>query len=122
MTTKKHFIILSLIIPGPKFVTGEHLDVFVQPLLEEFLHGWSVGVHVTDASNYLRQPVFDYKFLCIWTIHDFLALGIVAGKVTKGYVDCPSCGPGTISRRSKYLKKNCYGFRHWWWLPINHPF
>jgi hypothetical protein len=122
MTTKKHFIILSLIIPGPKAITGEHFDIFVQPLLEEFQYGWSTGVRVNDASNYLGRPNFDCRILCIWTIHDFPALGIVAGKVTKGYVGCPCCGPGTISRRSKYLKKNCYDFCHRRWLDMNHPF
>jgi hypothetical protein len=63
--TTKYFIILSLIIPGPKSVTGKHFDVFMQPLLEELMHGWSIGVRVTVASNYLGRPIFDCRFLCI---------------------------------------------------------
>lgn len=35
MTTKKHFIMLSLIIPGKRSVTGENFDVYLQPLLDE---------------------------------------------------------------------------------------
>jgi hypothetical protein len=65
MTTKKHFILLSLIIPGPKSVTIEHFDVFLQPLVEELHYGWSVGVRVRDASNYIGNVVFDCQFMAI---------------------------------------------------------
>jgi len=33
LTTKKHFVMLSLIIPGEKSVTGENMDTFLEPLL-----------------------------------------------------------------------------------------
>jgi hypothetical protein len=65
MTTKKHFILLSLIIPGPKSVTGEHFDVFLQPLVEELHYGWSIGVRVADASNYLGKMLFNCQFMAI---------------------------------------------------------
>lgn len=34
---KKHFLMLSLIIPGPRSVTGQHFDVYIEPLLRELL-------------------------------------------------------------------------------------
>jgi hypothetical protein len=32
---KKHFVSLSLIIPGKKAVTDDYFDVFLEPLVEE---------------------------------------------------------------------------------------
>lgn len=122
LTTKKHFILLSLIIPGKKAVTGETWDVFVQPLLEELHHGWTHGVRVVDAANYMGNANFICKFMCMFTINDFPALGIVSGSVTKGYVGCHCCGPATISRRSRSMKKNVYDNQHRMWLPVDHPF
>ena len=46
--------------------------------------------------------------MVIWILHDFPAFGIVGGCITKRYVGCPCCGPQTISRRSKALKKCTY--------------
>jgi hypothetical protein len=37
MTTKKFFVMLSLLIPGPRAVTGQNFDVYIAPLLEELL-------------------------------------------------------------------------------------
>jgi hypothetical protein len=121
MTTKKHFIILSLIIPGKKSITGEHFDVFLQPLIEELQYGWSVGICIHDASNYCGQSLFTCRIMCVWTIYNFPALGLVAGCVTKGYVGCPCCDPNTISRRFAFLKKNCYDNQHRCWLFLDHP-
>jgi hypothetical protein len=39
----------------------------------------------------------------MWTIHDFLAYGFVAGCVTKGY---KGCGLDTIARYFKCIKKH----------------
>lgn len=61
----------------------------MQPLLEEFHHGWSQGVRVVDVANYMGKSLFTCRFMCIFKINDFPALGIVSGSVTKGYVGCP---------------------------------
>jgi hypothetical protein len=105
-TTKKHFILLSMIIPGKESVTCETFDVYLQPLIEEFLALWEEGVPTYDAAKYGGSSWFTMRAILLWTIHDFPAYGIVAGCVTKGYRSCSICGPGTISRRSTALKKN----------------
>ncbi len=51
LTTKKHFIMLSLIIPAPKSVTGENIDTYFEPLEEELKKLLQIGVHVHDANN-----------------------------------------------------------------------
>ena len=89
LSTKKHFIILALLIPGPQSVTGSNFDVFLEPLLEELLELWSVGVHTWDAAAYRGSEWFTMRAMILWTIHDFPALGIVSGCVTKGYMGCP---------------------------------
>jgi hypothetical protein len=121
-TTKKYFIILSLINPGPKSVTGDYFDVFLQPLIEELQYGWSLRLRIVDASNYMGRTIFDCRFMVIWTIHDFLTLGVVSGCVTKGYMGCPCCGPATKSRYSKFLKKNVWDNQHRRYLEHDHSF
>ena len=106
LTTKKYFIILSLLIPGPQSVTSKNFDIFLQPLLDELLTLWHEGVHTWDAAIYESNGWFTLRAMVIWTIHDFPVLGIVSGCVTKGYMGCPVCGPANSSRRSRLLKKN----------------
>lgn len=121
MTTKRHFIMLSLIIPGKKSVTGDSFDTYLQPLLEELLILWNEGVKTEDAAMYKGSREFNMKAILLWTIHDFPAYGIVAGCVTKGYRGCPICAENTISRRSRALHKNVYDDQHRRWLPAGHP-
>jgi len=98
LTTKKHFLMLSLIIPGEESVTGDNMDTYLQPLLEELQLLWHEGVWVHDAANYNGTSHFKLKAILMWCIHDFPAFGIMVGCVTKGYHVCPICGPQTSSR------------------------
>ena len=121
MTTKKHFIMLSLIIPGKRSVTGENFDIYLQPLLEELKILWNEGVPTDDAAMFQGSARFNLKAMLLWTIHNFPAYGVVAGCVTKGYRACPVCGPNTISRRSFSLHKNVYDNQYRRFLPEDHP-
>ena len=121
MTTKKHFIMLSLIIPGKRSVTGDNFDTYLQPLLEELKTLWNVGVATDDAAMFRGTSRFNMKAILLWTIHDFPAYDIVAGCVTKGYKGCPICGPHTISCRSLALHKNVYDSQYRRFLPMDHP-
>lgn len=81
-----------------------------------------MGIQVIDAANYLRKSVFDCRFMCIFTMNDYCAQGIVSDSVTKGYLGCLCRDPRTISRRSSAMKKNTYSNQHQMWLPEDHPF
>lgn len=116
---KKHFVMLALLIPGPRSVTSAQFNMFLEPLLQELLELWSPGVIAVDASQGSRE--FILRAILLWTIHDFPAYGIVSGLVTKGFVGCPVCGPATTSRHSSALKKCVYDHHHRKWLPENHP-
>ena len=120
LATKRHFVILSLIIPGKRSVTGECFDTYLEPLLEELRLLWSEGVRTHDAAVYKGSSNFNLKAILMWTCHDFPAYGLVAGCVTKGYKGCPICGKNTISRRSNALKKNVYDSQYRRWLPAGH--
>ena len=121
MTTKKHFVMLSLIIPGKRSVTGENFDTYLQPLLEELQILWHRGIETDDAARFQGSSRFNMKAILLWTMHDFPAYGIVAGCVTKGYKGCPICGENTISRRSLALRKNVYDDQYRRFLPCGHP-
>ena len=43
-------VLLSLIIPGPKG-SGDDIDVFLQPLIDELKLLWEVGVRTYDAHS-----------------------------------------------------------------------
>jgi hypothetical protein len=113
---------LSLIIPGPRSITGKHFDIFLEPLLQELLQLWVEGINTIDAARFNEMRTFKLRAILLWTIHDFPAYGIVSGCVTKEYKGCPVCGPNTISRRSITLRKCVHDNQHQKWLPEGHPF
>ena len=108
LTTKNYFIMLAVLIPGPKSITSEHFDVFIEPLIEELLDLWTYGVYCLDVAQYKQSSHFVLKAMVIWTIGDFPAYGMLAGCTTNGFVGCPVCGEGFRSRRSKVLHKNIF--------------
>jgi hypothetical protein len=113
---------LSLIIPSEESVTGDNMDTYLQPLLEELQLLWHKGVWVHDAANYNGTSHFKFKVILMWCIHDIPALGIMASCVTKCYHACPICGPQTYSYQSNVLSKRVYYNQHQQWLPLDHPF
>jgi len=99
---------LSLIILGEESVTGDNMDTYLLPLLEEFQLLWHEGVWVRDVANYNGTFHFKLKAILMWCIHDFPTFKIMAGCVTKVYHACPICGPQTSSHQSNVLSKHVY--------------
>ena len=66
---KKHYMFLTLLIPGPKSLEGK-LDVNLQPLIKELKQLWEEGIQTYDVS---RKQNFTLKATVMWTISDFLA-------------------------------------------------
>ena len=81
-------------------------DVFMELLIEELLDLWNKGVEIVDANAYRDSSSFRLRAMVLWIMHDFPTYGIVSGLVTKGFLGCPICGSGNISRRSAALGKN----------------
>ena len=76
--TKKFFILLALLIPGKQSMTGEHLDVYLEPLVEELLQLWK-GVSAYDVCQDVGHQKFTLRGMLIWTIHDYPGYGAVSG-------------------------------------------
>ena len=47
---KKQFMFISLLIPGPRNPKGM-LDIYMQPLIEELLQLWEVGIMTYDIAR-----------------------------------------------------------------------
>ncbi|XP_066354558.1 uncharacterized protein [Miscanthus floridulus] len=104
--------IMALLIPGPKS-PGKDFDVFLEPLIEDLLKLWE-GVRTYDALTGLK---FDLRAAVLWCIHDYPALGVLLGQITKGYYACIYCNRDPLSRSLR--KKICY-IGHRRYLPKTH--
>ncbi|CAM8943746.1 unnamed protein product [Rhodiola kirilowii] len=99
LTMKRRYMMLSLLISGPK-QPGNDIDVYLAPLIDDLKLLWNEGVRTFDAS---MQEYFNMRAMLMCTINDFPAYGNLSGYSIKGYKACPICGEATHSR---YLK-NC---------------
>ena len=94
MTPK--FLMLSMLIPGPKS-PGKDIDVYLQPLIEELKELWNDGVVTYDS---FKNESFRMHVVLLWIVSDFPAYSMLSGWSTKEELACPSCNYGTCS---KYL-------------------
>ena len=107
---RKEFLILSLLIPGPR-APGKELDVFLRPAIDD-LKDLFHGISTYDA--YSGQN-FQMRAAILWTISDFLAYGYLSRWSTSGYKACPCCLDDTASQRLRV--KICFmGYRRF----LNH--
>lgn len=95
LTMSKEFVMLTMLIPGPRSVNGKTFNVFIQPVVDELLELWEEGVVVKDASVREGEQLKLLRGILLWCIHDYPAYGMVSGLVTKGYRGCVCCGPYT---------------------------
>ncbi|XP_062011739.1 uncharacterized protein LOC133728338 [Rosa rugosa] len=114
---KKSYMMLSLLIRGPKS-PGNGIDVYLQPLIDELKMLWTEGVPTYDA---FKKEVFQMRAALLWTINDFPAYAMLSGYSTKGSKACPTCGEETDSFRLHHGRKEIY-MGHRKWLPDNHIF
>jgi hypothetical protein len=122
LATKKHFIILALIIPGPECVSAENIDIFLEPLVDELMLLWQDGVQTRDAAAEEGARIFNMKAMLVMTIHDLEAYSIINGCTVRGKHGCPKCGPNCVSWYSFSLSKNVYNAQYRRWLPPGHPY
>ncbi|XP_040369557.1 uncharacterized protein LOC121051349 [Rosa chinensis] len=117
MCMKQPYMMLSLLIPGPKG-PGNDIDVYLQPLVEELKNLWNEGIHTYDA---FTKSTFTMRAAVLWTISDFPAYAMLSGYSTKGYKACPVCMEETDSIRLHHGNKECF-MGHRRWLPIEHKY
>ncbi|KAK8947367.1 hypothetical protein KSP39_PZI007390 [Platanthera zijinensis] len=111
---KDEFLMMSLLIPGPR-APGKDIDVYLRPLIEELKELWN-GVETYDTYT---KETFKMHAALMWTINDFPALSNLFGWTTKGYGACPTCLYDTDSKRIR--SKICY-MGHRRYLHNDHPY
>ncbi|XP_020082534.1 uncharacterized protein LOC109706142, partial [Ananas comosus] len=117
MCMKATSFILSLLIPGPSG-PGNHIDIYLQPLIEELMELWEVGTDTYDSSC---GETFRLKAALLWTINDFPAYGNLSGWNVHGAFACPCCNIDTFSKRLSHGRKYCF-MGHRRFLEPNHKF
>ncbi|KAL6189043.1 hypothetical protein ACLB2K_040433 [Fragaria x ananassa] len=85
---KKPYMLLSLIIPGPK-APGNDIDVYLAPLIDELKSLWEVGNETYDMH---AKDSFTLRAALLRTVHDFPGYANLSGWSTKGFKACPTCG------------------------------
>jgi hypothetical protein len=78
LVTKKFFMLLFIIIPGPESVKNANFDVLIIPLIEELQELWE-GVRRLDILQPIGRRKFLMRAILMWTIHDFLGYGLIYG-------------------------------------------
>ena len=106
---KRKYLLLSLLIQGPKH-PGIDIDVFLEPLMQEIETLWKEGIDI--FYGFARQP-FNLRAIIFVTIHDYQALFVLSGQI-KGRTGCTVCVDGTVSsflegsRKVVYLGYICF--------------
>ncbi len=95
LTTKHFFVLVASIIPGKESVCMNTIDVYLEPLVDEFMMFWKLGVPTLDYGKLKGSHGFTFCALVLWTINDFPKYDILSKCVHQGYVACPMCGPQT---------------------------
>jgi hypothetical protein len=120
LLTKKFFISLALLIPGPKSPTAENIDVYLAPIVRDMLQLWE-GVPAINMSMPEGSRRFTLRAMLIWTVNDFPAYGLLSGQQVHGYKGCPLCGPETCAEHAQLLNKMIFlGARRY--LDVDHRY
>ncbi|GAA0186188.1 hypothetical protein LIER_33476 [Lithospermum erythrorhizon] len=104
-----------MLVDGPKG-SGNKIDVYMQPLIEELKELWVDGIMTYDASI---NQMFSLHAALLWTMSDFPAYVMLSEKIKKCELACPHCGKNTRSHWLKYGRKYCYTY-HRRFLPTGH--
>jgi hypothetical protein len=75
LMTKQLFVMLSLLIQRKKSMKNDNIDVYLEPLVEEFKTLWK-GVWTIDVTRVDGFQTFLLKAICIWNIHDYPTYGL----------------------------------------------
>jgi hypothetical protein len=86
MCMKQTSFILSLVIPRPSS-PGMDIDVYLQPLIDELLELWNIGIRTFDAS---KMKNFNMRTQLIWTINNLSVYAdLSVWPNNKGVKTCP---------------------------------
>ncbi|KAL0381103.1 UNVERIFIED_CONTAM: hypothetical protein Sangu_0174600 [Sesamum angustifolium] len=101
MCMKSEYMFLTMVIPG--LSNPKHLiDVYLEPLIDELLQLWHVGVRTHDHAT---NQAFMMRATLMFTVNDLPAYGMASGwstaGMTRGFVPPP---PGRGQGRGKMVR------------------
>ncbi|XP_021718897.1 uncharacterized protein LOC110686603 [Chenopodium quinoa] len=101
---KRKYIMLSLLISGPK-QPGNDIDVYLEPLLEDLRLLWDKGVPMFDAHT---STNFTLRTMIFCTVSDFPAYGNLSWYKVRGKKPCPIREDKMEPTRLKNFGKDVY--------------
>ncbi|KAK4411792.1 hypothetical protein Sango_0252200 [Sesamum angolense] len=118
MCMKSEYMFLTMVIPGlsnPKRL----IDVYLEPLIDELLQLWHVGVRTHDHAT---NQVFMMRAALMCTLNDLPAYRMAYGWSITGIMRCPICMDDTNTFYLQHDRKACYFDCHRRFLPQDHPY
>ena len=113
---QRHTVFLSLIIPGHP---GSNMGVFMEPVIDELIDAWVKGVWTYDRAT---KTSFKMHVWYHYSLHDFLAYGLMCAWCVQGKFPCPICKEAVrfiwLKKGGKYSSFD----KHRQFLPLDHPF
>ena len=79
LLTKKFFISLAVLIPGPTTPTTDNIDIFLAPIARDLMKLWN-GVPAVNMSKPVNERRFTLQAILMWTINDFPTYGLLSGQ------------------------------------------
>ena len=86
LTTKRFFVMMSILIPGREGCNSSSIDVYLEHLVKELQSLW-VGVPTVDISTGPNPDRFILRAILLWTINNYPAYGLVSGCAVKAIRD-----------------------------------
>jgi hypothetical protein len=130
---KRKYLFLTVLVSGPK-QPGIDIDVFLQPVIQEFKRLWTYGEPIYNA---FRQEDFTLRAIIFVTINDHPALFALSGQIKSKtgclvYLDdtkwvfLDGCKKVVYIRNQRFLKighkyRSKFYLRYYGNIPKNEP-
>ncbi|KAL0309024.1 UNVERIFIED_CONTAM: hypothetical protein Sradi_5844700 [Sesamum radiatum] len=117
MCMSSEYIFLTIVIPSPSN-PKRLIDAYLEPLIEELLQLWHVGVRTYDHA---MDQAFMMQLALMWTANDLPAYGMAFRWSTTGVMGCPVCMDDTRASICSMTKKSIvWDPPYWSTLLIQH--
>ncbi|XP_070032758.1 uncharacterized protein [Nicotiana tomentosiformis] len=118
MCMTSSYIFLSCVISGPRNPKSL-INVYLQPLIDELKQLWYDGVETYGIST---KQNFNLHANLMWTINNFLAYGMLSGRIIAGKLACPYCMKNGKAFTLRHFRKQSWFDCHRQFLSVDHEF
>ncbi|KAL0322602.1 UNVERIFIED_CONTAM: hypothetical protein Sangu_1879500 [Sesamum angustifolium] len=110
------YMFLMMLILSPSNLK-RLIDVYLEPLIEEWQNLWHVGVRTRDSAKEFMMPAAS-----MWTVNDLYSNGLASGWSTIGVMWCPVGMEDICAFYLQNDRKACYFNCHRQFFPLDHPY